>query len=92
MFFKTKTVSISTSHIVEQAYHVKANLYKKLKDTISENKVYVLYADTLMQGAEKLVKEPDGKNTVDKRIHLKRLQIRFIRRGQLATTDRKSVV
>lgn len=59
--------SISTSHIVEQAYHVKANLYKKLKDTISENKVYVLYADTLMQGAEKLVKEPDGKNTVDNR-------------------------
>ena len=59
--------SISTAHIVEQAYHLKANLYKKLKDTISENKVYVQYADALMQGVEKYVEEPDGESTVNNR-------------------------
>lgn len=59
--------SISTAHIIEQAYHVKADLYKKLKDTISENNVYVQYADVLMQGVEKLVKAPDGESTVDNR-------------------------
>lgn len=59
--------SISNAHIIEQAYHVKADLYKKLKDTISENNVYVQYADALMQEVEKLVKAPDGESTVDNR-------------------------
>ena len=59
--------SISTAHIVEQAYHVKADLYKKLKDPISENSVYVQYADALMQEAEKLVKAQNGEGTVDNR-------------------------
>lgn len=59
--------SISTAHIVEQAYYVKAYLYKKLKDTISENNVYIQYADTLMQDGEKFVKALRGKDTVDNR-------------------------
>ncbi len=59
--------SISTAHIVEQAYHLKADLYKKLKDTISENDVYIQYADALMQGVEKYVEEPDGESTVNNR-------------------------
>lgn len=59
--------SISTALILERAYYVKADLYKKLKDPISENNVYVQYADTLMQGAEKLVKTPNGEGTVENR-------------------------
>ena len=59
--------SIKTVHIVEQAYYVKADLYKKLKDFISENSVYVQYADTLMQGAEKLIKTPNGESNVENR-------------------------
>ena len=58
---------LSTAHIVEQAYYMKADLYKKLKDPISENSVYVQYADVLMQGAEMLVKAQNGEGTVDNR-------------------------
>ncbi len=58
---------ISTAYILEQAYHVKADLYKKLKDTVSENNVYVQYADALIQGAEKLVKATNGEDNVDNR-------------------------
>lgn len=61
------TGSISTAHIVEQAYYVKAGLYKKLKDPISENSVYVQYADALMQGVEKIVNAVNGEGTVDNR-------------------------
>ena len=59
--------SINTARIVELAYYVKANLYKKLKDTISENSVYIQYADSLMQGAEKLIKAKNGEITADNR-------------------------
>ena len=59
------TGSISTAHIVEQAYYVKANLYKKLKDPISENSVYVQYADALMQGAEMQVKKLNSEGVVE---------------------------
>lgn len=59
--------SIGTAHILEQAYHVKADICKKLKDTISENNVYIQYAETLMFMGEKLVKAPDGESTVDNR-------------------------
>ena len=59
--------SISTAHILEQAYYLKANLYKRLKNPTSENSVYVQYADVLMQGAEKLVKAQNGKGTADNR-------------------------
>ena len=61
--------SMYTSHIEERAYRVKANLYKKLKDTSSENKVYVHYANTLMHKAEKLIKELDNEKSVDNRNH-----------------------
>lgn len=57
--------SISTAHIAEQAFYLKANIYKKLKDPTSEKSVYVQYADTLMQGAEELIKSPDGAGAVD---------------------------
>ena len=46
---------------------MKADLYKKLKDPLSENSVYVQYADALMQGAEKLVKTLNGEGTVENR-------------------------
>ena len=59
--------SINTAHILEQAYYVKANIYKKLKDTESENNVYIRFADTLIQGAEKLVRASDGENTIGNR-------------------------
>lgn len=59
--------SINTSHIVEQAYHVKANLYRKLKDTLSENKVYVHYADTLIQEVDTLVKKADNDIAIENR-------------------------
>ena len=58
---------ISTAHIAEQAYYLKANLYKQLKDPTSENSVYVQYADVLMQRAENLVKAQNGEGTVDNR-------------------------
>lgn len=47
--------SISTTHIVEQAYYVKASLYQQLKDNKAENDVYVKYANSLMMEADKLV-------------------------------------
>lgn len=60
--------SINNAYIVEQAYYVKADLYQKLKDPISENSVYVQYADFLMQGVEKLVKAMNGgESAVDNR-------------------------
>ncbi|ETP70925.1 hypothetical protein UYO_3135, partial [Lachnospiraceae bacterium JC7] len=59
--------SINTAHILEHAYYVKANIYKKLKDTTSANKVYVGYADTLMQEAEKLVKVSGDENSIGNR-------------------------
>ena len=59
--------SIITAHVAERAYYVKAGLYKKLKDTISENSVYVQYADTLMQGIEKLVNKLNGEGAFDNR-------------------------
>lgn len=46
--------SFSNSYILEHAYYLKANLYKKLKDVISENNVYVQYADVLMKEGENL--------------------------------------
>ena len=46
---------ISTSYIVEQAYYVKANLYKKMKDAKSENKVYIQYAESLLRNVESLI-------------------------------------
>ena len=58
---------ISTAHIAEQAYYLKANLYKQLKDPTSENSVYVQYADVLMQRAENLVKAQNGEGTVENR-------------------------
>ena len=59
--------SMCSAHIVEQAYYVKANLYKKLKDPISENNVYIQYADALMQEAEKFVNALNGEGTLDNR-------------------------
>lgn len=59
--------SLGTAHIVEQAYYMKAELYKKLKDSVSENNVYVQYADALMQGAEMLVKASNDEKKVDNR-------------------------
>lgn len=59
--------SVRNAHIVEQAYYVKADLYKKLKDPISEKNVYMQYADALMQGVENLIKAMNGKSTVDNR-------------------------
>lgn len=58
---------VSNSHILEQAYYLKANLYKKLKDTFSENDVYVQYADILMEEGEKFVKEWDGEEIAGNR-------------------------
>jgi len=58
---------VSNSHILEQAYYLKANLYKKLKDTFSENNVYVQYADILMEEGEKFVKEWDGEEIAGNR-------------------------
>ena len=52
--------SINNAYILEQTYYLKADLYKKLKDPVSENSVYVQYADSLMQGVEKLVKAMNG--------------------------------
>lgn len=59
--------NLSTAHIVEQAYYMKAELYRKLKDSVSENNVYVQYADALMQGAEMLVKASNDEKKVDNR-------------------------
>lgn len=59
--------SVRNAHIVEQAYYVKADLYKKLKDPISEKSVYMQYADALMQGVENLIKAMNGEITVDNR-------------------------
>ncbi len=59
--------SVSTAHIYEQACYAKANLYKNLKDTISENNVYIQYADCLMQRAEEFVKASKGGESVDNR-------------------------
>ena len=58
---------VSNSHILEQAYYLKAKLYKKLKDTISENNVYVQYADILMEEGEKFVKEWEGEEPAGNR-------------------------
>ena len=51
---------IETTHIVEKGYYVKAKLYKKLKDRLSENKVYLDYADGLMIKAEMLLNNSDS--------------------------------
>lgn len=59
--------NINTAHIVEKAYNLKANLYKKLKDTISENKVYVHYADTLMKEADTVLKKANDEITIENR-------------------------
>lgn len=59
--------NLSNSHILEHAYYLKANLYKKLKDATSENNVYVQFADILMEEGEKLVKEWNGEETVGNR-------------------------
>ena len=58
---------LSTAHILEQAYQLKANLFKMQKDAKFENEVYVQYADVLIQEAEKLVKSPQGDSSVDNR-------------------------
>ena len=52
--------NLSNAYIVEHAYYMKADLYKMLHNHLFENKVYVEYADFLMQGAEKLIKVPKG--------------------------------
>lgn len=53
---------IETTLIVEKAYYVKAKLYKKLKDRLSENKVYLDYADALMTTAEMLVNSSESES------------------------------
>ena len=81
------TGSIRTAHIAEQAYYVKANLYKKLKDPVSENSVYVQYADNLMQEAEKHVKRLNGEGTVENQYwfmaeeHIKKAIVLFQNHG-----------
>lgn len=59
--------SIRTSHILQQAYYVKASIYKKLKDAAAENNVYVQYADSLMCKAEDLVSVSGTDEKVDNR-------------------------
>lgn len=60
--------SMNTAHILEQAYYIKAKLYNKLRDTNSENNVYIQYADALMQEADKLITTPNGEeHSVDNR-------------------------
>ena len=59
IIFKNEN-KIDTTHIVEKAYYVKAKLYKKLKDRLSENKVYLDYADSLMIKAEMLLNNSDS--------------------------------
>ncbi|SET16104.1 protein of unknown function [[Clostridium] aminophilum] len=58
--------SMSKPHVVEQAYYQKAHLYRKLKDSKTENNVYVQYADFLMMGVENLLKKTKEED-VDKR-------------------------
>ena len=59
IIFKNEN-KIDTTHIVEKAHYVKAKLYKKLKDRLSENKVYLDYADSLMIKAEMLLNNSDS--------------------------------
>lgn len=59
--------SISTSKELEQAYHIKAEIHKKQNGQASENKVYIEYADYLMQEANKLVEETGDKSSNDNR-------------------------
>lgn len=59
---------INTTHILEQAYYVKAKLYNKLRDTRSEDDVYIQYADIMMQEADRLIKTPNGEaRTIENR-------------------------
>lgn len=59
--------SISTSKELEQAYHIKAEIHKKQNGQASENKVYIEYADYLMQEANKPVEEASDKSSNDNR-------------------------
>ncbi len=60
-----KVENLSTNFFLERAYHVKADLHKKLKDTVSERGVYIQYADALMREVERLVSVPNGEKPVD---------------------------
>ena len=48
---------IGKEYVVEQAFYTKANLYKKIRNTVAENEAYVKYADLLMKKADKLITE-----------------------------------
>lgn len=55
-------VSISKNNILEKAYYMKANLYNKLGDTLNANKVYIQYADYLLEEAKVLLTDYSDNN------------------------------